>query len=588
MRQPFFTGSLAGLGLAMFLSVQPLTREAIAIEPLVQLAQPGPWSAIDSIIGYGQRIWFANQESFRNHNAADIYSYDPATGELRYERSLFSQGAGRPLTAEGLLYWPFEDPRFTANRAEFAVTNGTDWAWRILPEGEAFHLHVMTAHDGKLYAASSAWRANLQVSADKGATWQMLYDHPTPEGQVSRITSLASFQRRLYAGLTQRRNLGQRILTVTEEHVAPAPGWPAAYTASNLTNFRGNLFAILQDDDGSRLWYSDGGPAKPVGEGPSGQPLHALAAGEDTLWAITAGGGEGALWQSEDGLQWTKSQNFPNAAPISLAVYQGALFVGSIGPGGRGTLWGPRPPAALRRPPPGQSAFGQSAFGQSALGQSALGRPSPALPPAGRRSGGIERHLAALDNLTAPETLNDRDWQYKSLMPPLWALAQANLPRVGAALAARLEAALPERPLTIFGGKIEVRTSALARWYLLWAMAQQGGGRVPPALLAVPWDVPVNQPEKYFHPAPAAAWAMAQLGQGDRESLAALMARLTRPGDPDWLAGDIVGALTVLTGQRFGHDYGAWRSWWDRQRQETPSRDKRPPSEAGPEPPPPT
>ena len=31
---------------------------------------------------------------------------------------------------------------------------------------------------------------------------------------------------------------------------------------------------------------------------------------------------------------------------------------------------------------------------------------------------------------------------------------------------------------------------------------------------------------------------------------------------PDWLAGDMVGALTALTGQRFGHDYGAWRSWW--------------------------
>ena len=58
---------------------------------------------------------------------------------------------------------------------------------------------------------------------------------------------------------------------------------------------------------------------------------------------------------------------------------------------------------------------------------------------------------------------------------------------------------------------------------------------------------------------------MAQLGQGDAESLAALVARLNRTGDPDWLAGDIVGALTVLTGQRFGHDYDAWQSWWAQQ-----------------------
>jgi hypothetical protein len=147
--------------------------------------------------------------------------------------------------------------------------------------------------------------------------------------------------------------------------------------------------------------------------------------------------------------------------------------------------------------------------------------------------------------------------------------ARADEPGGGAALAAHLAAPLPERTLTFYGGQVKVGAATLARWYLLWALAQQGGGRVPPDLLAVPWDVPSNRPEKYFHPAPAAAWAMAQLGQGDSESLAALVARLNRPGDPDWLAGDIVGALTALTGQRFGHDYRAWRSWWGQQQGET-------------------
>ena len=66
------------------------------------------------------------------------------------------------------------------------------------------------------------------VSADNGATWQVLYDHPTPKGQVSRISSFATFQGRLYAGLTQRRRLGQRILTLTEEGVVPAPDAHAA------------------------------------------------------------------------------------------------------------------------------------------------------------------------------------------------------------------------------------------------------------------------------------------------------------------------------------------------------------------------
>lgn len=249
------------------------------------LAQPGSWSAVDAIIGYGPRIWFSNSELFRNHNAAEIYSYNPTTGAMRYERALFSQGAGRPLVGGGLLYWPFEDPRCSADRAELAATNGTDWAWRVLPEVEAFHLHVMATHNGKLYAATSAWRASLQVSADNGATWQVLYDHATPtKGQVSRFTSFATFQGNLYVGLTQRHGLGQRILMLTEAGVVPAPGWPDAHAASDLTVYSGNLFAIFQDATGRRLWHSDGGPATPVVETPSGQPLRALAAGEDALW----------------------------------------------------------------------------------------------------------------------------------------------------------------------------------------------------------------------------------------------------------------------------------------------------------------
>jgi len=41
-------------------------------------------------------------------------------------------------------------------------------------------MQAMAAHDGKLYAATSAWWVSRQISADNGATWQLLYDHPTP------------------------------------------------------------------------------------------------------------------------------------------------------------------------------------------------------------------------------------------------------------------------------------------------------------------------------------------------------------------------------------------------------------------------
>ncbi len=114
----------------------------------------------------------------------------------------------------------------------------------------------------------------------------------------------------------------------------------------------------------------------------------------------------------------------------------------------------------------------------------------------------------------------------------------------------------------MFGGRVRVPGAKLARWYLLWGMAHNGHGRVPPDLLAAPWTQKPNPAEKYLEPVLAAAWAVARLGQNDRETLAALIARLDAPGDPDWLKGDIIGALTDLTGRRFAYDIAAWRRWW--------------------------
>jgi len=65
-------------------------------------------------------------------------------------------------------------------------------------------------------------------------------------------------------------------------------------------------------------------------------------------------------------------------------------------------------------------------------------------------------------------------------------------------------------------------------------------------------------------PTPAAAFAVAQLGQGDAATLAALLERLEAEGDPRWLKGDLVGALSALSGERLGYDGGAWREWWRR------------------------
>ena len=103
----FLLSFLGALVFAVALSF--VTEEPIALgsEPLVPLARVGPWSAISAIIGFGDRVWFVNSVRYRDHNSADVYSYAPKTGEVRYERHLFSQDAGHPASANGLLYWPF-------------------------------------------------------------------------------------------------------------------------------------------------------------------------------------------------------------------------------------------------------------------------------------------------------------------------------------------------------------------------------------------------------------------------------------------------------------------------------------------------
>ncbi len=103
---------------------------ALAVEtlaPLVPLVRGLPWSGVSGMIGYDRRLWFVNSVKFVNHNSADVYSYDPRTGTRRYERHLFSQDAGDPVVSGGLLYWPFEDSRWSPGRGEFMVTNGRDW-----------------------------------------------------------------------------------------------------------------------------------------------------------------------------------------------------------------------------------------------------------------------------------------------------------------------------------------------------------------------------------------------------------------------------------------------------------------------------
>ncbi len=505
---------------------------------LVPLACPGPWSGISGLIGYGDRLWFVNSVKFVNHNSADLYGYDPVTGQTRYEGHLFSQDAGQPVVAGELLYWPFEDARFSTGRGEYLVTNARASQWRILPHGEVFHIHAMATHHGALFAATSAWRGGVQRSDDGGVTWRVIYDHPTPPGLVSRVTSLAVLDDALYAGLTAIGQEGAKLLKLAGDVLRPVPGWPRGDSVSGLTAYRGWLYGVSTIDTRSAVWRTNGRTAERV-TGLVGEAVRAFAAGPAGLWAVTAQKRGGALWRSADGRVWRSIQRFEGAEPVDVTVYAGGVYVGTIGPAGRGTLWGPPPPSPA----------------EPSISAPLLPRPPRQMAPTQ-----VPAALATVDLALSDESSYvAHGARLRSALEPL---AFSNLAEVGVELVRRLGGPFPGTNVRLFGGALTVPAATLARWYLLWAIGLNGHGRIPPELLSAPWTAQPNRAEKYLEPTAAAAWAMAQLGQRDPRALAALMAGLGAPEHPSWLDGDFVGALSALTGEHFGYDLAAWHRWW--------------------------
>ena len=101
-------------------TVSTAASSATLAQRIVTLPQ---WPGVSQLIVYKDRIWFVNSEPFDDTNIADIHSYSVDTGQVRYERSLFSQDTGNPVVYKGLLHWPFEDPRRSAGTGEYAITD---------------------------------------------------------------------------------------------------------------------------------------------------------------------------------------------------------------------------------------------------------------------------------------------------------------------------------------------------------------------------------------------------------------------------------------------------------------------------------
>jgi len=513
--------------------------EAGAAKPMRILTRIGPWPILSKPIFYDGRLWAVNSVLGRNHNSADIYSVDLMSGRPRYERHLISQDAGDPVIADGLLYWPYEDPRTSVGWGLIAVTDGRDWRRLLIPTARIFHIHAMAAANGRLIAATSAWRAGVAVSDDSGRTWRTLYDHPTPARQVSRIVSLVAVGDRAYGEI--KAPDGRRLLMIDGTDVGPAPGWPTGQPTLAMVAFAGRLLGLVREDGGVAVWATDG-----VGSTRLAAPVHernlfALATDGAALWAVGGGDGNWRLWRSSDGRAWSSTHDLAGGTPYAIAVGDGHLLVTGAGDDGKGIVWH----AAIAR---------SHATPRKPRGRLPLHRRGD--------TAAVDWTNAAKDlrkALADPATYQEHG---RGLRDRIQALVSQTPPT--AFFSDLLHAPMPQSELSLIGGNVVVPAQTLGRWLLLWGMRQSGQGRVPVTWLQAPWTAPANSSEKYFDTAMAAIWTVAAVAEDDSATIDALINRLGRAGDPDWLTGDIVGALSQLTGQRFAYDIAEWQAWWRR------------------------
>lgn len=508
--------------------------------PLVELARVGPWSAVSGLIGYRSRLWLVNSVKFKDHNSADIYSFDVDSNTLRYERHMFSQDTAPPIIFKDILYWPFEDGRASMGRGEFMFTNGMDWRWQVIPKAQAFHVHTMLGHNNALYAGTGAFHANLYVSLDRGLNWQHILQSKDKDGSFSRLVSLARFKGALYAGFYSSAEPGVKLRRLEGGKLVKVKGWPESDETHGLTAWRGWLYAIQEVGGVRSIVRTDGKRIEEV-PGLAGKTIKAFAIGPKALWTISVEADGGALWSSSDGVNWTLAQKFTKGRPVALTIFRGQAYVGLAHEQGHGALWGPKTPLSptlINSAPAVLPVETHSPLAGSLLTQT------------------LTRIDAALSDKAS---LNSR----RGLRDLFGPIVRTRLAAVGAALSTRLGKALRSNARSRFAGTTASNANK-SDWQLLWGIARTGQGYVPPALLAVPWVEKRTSSEKYAAPTPGAAWAISNIGQTDPATLKALIARLGRADDPLWLKGDIVGALTAVTGKRFGYDFSVWRDWYAR------------------------
>ena len=531
--------------LAGLVAVACANGQAQQVERVAEFEQ---WPGVSQMISYRDRIWLVNSEPFTDTNSADVYSYSIDDDSLRYERSLFTQDVGAPVIYNGLLHWPFEDPRRSAGSGEYAVTDGVHWQWRTMQSGSVMHVHAMNVCDGDLVAATGSWTGQLHRLGDNNE-WQVEYDYPAAENRFSRIVSVAQLGDDCLLGAAAKGKDEAKLLSLQGDEPEPAGGWPSSERVDYLTRHQQALYAF-SDAKGARQLIRYDGEQSRVILLPDNHRPRAMHSDGDNLWLVAHNRNDndktGSLWQYTDNHEFKLVQYFEEV-PISLASLNGAIAIGTYAKSGAALL--------LYKQVASVSAKSSSELSQDPL------------LPVEAESAELDSELVdslykdLLDIISDPE--NTASYA-RILRRNLGRHPELKTPEFGAALMRVLSVPIEGEPTTMFTGQ-SISRQDLIHWFLITTLAINGHGRIEPVWINSGPDLIVPDSKKVFDPSIASIVASGWLQQDDKPLLKELFIRLNNTSDPLWVKSDIIGALTAITEQRFGYDVSAWNLWWSRQ-----------------------
>ena len=547
-----------------FLALTSFVSSAQEIERVAVFEQ---WPGVSQLITYRDRIWFVNSKPFEDSNVADIYSYSVEDGSLRYERGLFSQDVGRPVIYDGLLHWPFEDPRRSAGSGEYVVTDGTNWQWQVMQSGSVMHVHAMNVCDGDLVATTGAWTGQFhrlsknkteEVTESSGEepddqsdqpsnnyTWEVKYDYPAAKDSFSRLVSVSQFGDSCIVGASARRKDEAKLFTIDGGKRTAINGWPSSDRVDTLEQHQGNLFAFADTGSTRQLMRYDGSVVHQVAL-PSNHHPRALHSDGNNLWLATHQQGEpqpGALWKYDNAGDFERIEEFAGV-PNGLGSYKGVVAVGTYAASG-GALWLYKHEALHQSPiEPDDSSAAISSDPLHELDSDLVDS--------------LYAELLAV--ITDPNSTVERA---RVLRRSLGRHPLIKAPEFGAAVTRLLSTPLEGAPIPMFTGR-SISYEGLIHWYLMTTLAINGHGYIDPAVINSEKELDVPDSMKVFSPSIAAIVASGWLKQSDDATLSALMTRLNSETDPLWVRADVIAALSAITDQRFGYAVTKWNDWWEK------------------------